>query len=176
MVKINFQNNVTKASAETFNTMQDNIENAIPTIDDQVSTSSTNGVENQAITNYVDNEISGVQQDITDIQNDLYDTGWVDLEYRNQDVWQRTGDIYKVQIRRWGRLVQIKGQLNANNNLSDNQSLAIPSSRLAEFYTGNMEIQIITNTCFYWIESNGVLHITSSQNQYINIGGVYMYA
>ena len=29
MVKINFQDNVTKANANTFNTMQDNIENAI---------------------------------------------------------------------------------------------------------------------------------------------------
>ncbi len=29
MVKINFQNNITKANADTFNTMQDNIENGI---------------------------------------------------------------------------------------------------------------------------------------------------
>lgn len=29
MTKINFQNNITKANADTFNTMQDNIENAI---------------------------------------------------------------------------------------------------------------------------------------------------
>lgn len=29
MVKINFQNNITKANADTFNTMQDNIEDAI---------------------------------------------------------------------------------------------------------------------------------------------------
>ena len=62
MVKINFQNNITKANADTFNTMQDNIENAINNVsielDDEVSTSSTNGVENQAITNYVNSEIS----------------------------------------------------------------------------------------------------------------------
>lgn len=61
MEKITFENNVTKANAETFNTMQDNIENAINdstiTLDDEVSTSSTNGVENQAITNYVDDKI-----------------------------------------------------------------------------------------------------------------------
>lgn len=62
MVKINFQNNITKANADTFNTMQDNIETAINNVeielDDQVSTSSTNGVENQAITNYVDNKLT----------------------------------------------------------------------------------------------------------------------
>lgn len=61
MVKINFENNVTKANADTFNTMQDNIENAINNVsidlDNAVSTSSTNGVENQAITNYVDGKI-----------------------------------------------------------------------------------------------------------------------
>ena len=53
MEKINFQNNITKCNADTFNTMQDNIEDAIPTIDSAVSTSSTNGIENQAITNYI---------------------------------------------------------------------------------------------------------------------------
>ena len=36
MEKINFVNNVTKASAETFNTMQDNIEDAINDVDDKV--------------------------------------------------------------------------------------------------------------------------------------------
>lgn len=58
MVKINFQNNITKCNADTFNTLQDNIEDAIPTLDSAVSTSSTNGVENQAITNYVDNKLT----------------------------------------------------------------------------------------------------------------------
>ena len=61
MEKIQFENNVTKANADTFNTMQDNIEDAINDItielDDEVSTSSINGVENQAITNYVDDKI-----------------------------------------------------------------------------------------------------------------------
>ena len=33
MVKINFQNNITKCNAETFNTMQDNIEDAIDIVD-----------------------------------------------------------------------------------------------------------------------------------------------
>lgn len=111
MVKINFQNNITKANADTFNTMQDNIEDAINnvvatipqqntapaspseddlwidtstntlkryngsswvvigsvsiTVDDTVSTSSTNPIENQAITNYINtmNEYSTTEVD-----------------------------------------------------------------------------------------------------------------
>ena len=65
MEKINFVNNVTKCNADTFNTMQNNIETAINSIDinvdDTVSISSTNAIENQAITNYVNTEIQGVQ-------------------------------------------------------------------------------------------------------------------
>lgn len=89
MIKINFENNVTKANADTFNTMQDNIEDSIDTkqdtlvsgtniktingssilgsgnveisgevdVDDTVSTTSTNPIENQAITNYVNDNI-----------------------------------------------------------------------------------------------------------------------
>lgn len=37
MEKINFQNNVTKANADTFNTMQDNIENAINSVSSNVN-------------------------------------------------------------------------------------------------------------------------------------------
>lgn len=37
MEKINFQNNVTKANANTFNTMQDNIENAINSVNSNVN-------------------------------------------------------------------------------------------------------------------------------------------
>lgn len=44
MVKINFQNNITKCNADTFNTMQDNIEDAIQ--------------ENILLTNYVDNKLT----------------------------------------------------------------------------------------------------------------------
>ena len=68
MTKIEFKNlpdTSTPLSASNLNTLQDNVENAIdavsavvPTLDSSVSTSSTNGVENQAITNYVDGEIS----------------------------------------------------------------------------------------------------------------------
>ena len=41
MVKINFQNNITKANADTFNTMQDNIEDAIT----ETSTDLTNYID-----------------------------------------------------------------------------------------------------------------------------------
>lgn len=61
MTKITFKDlpdTTTPLSASNLNTMQDNIEDAIDnieiTLDSAVSTSSTNGVENQAITNYVD--------------------------------------------------------------------------------------------------------------------------
>lgn len=111
MVKINFENNVTKANAETFNTMQNNIENAINNIsielDDQVSTSSVNGVENQAITNYVDDQvqdakdytdtqISEVQQDITDIQTITEGAGTPNSTYVSSvenNKWTRYGDV-----------------------------------------------------------------------------------
>lgn len=69
MVKINFQNNITKCNADTFNTMQDNIEDAIPTIDSAVSTSSTNGIENQAITNYVKGRLDKITIDLSNYVN-----------------------------------------------------------------------------------------------------------
>lgn len=56
MNKIEFKNlpdTTTPLNAENLNLLQDNVEDAIPTLDSAVSTSSTNGVENQAITNYV---------------------------------------------------------------------------------------------------------------------------
>lgn len=71
MTKITFKNlpdTSTPLNASNLNTLQDNVENAIdavsavvPTIDSSVSTSSTNGVENQAITNYVDTEITAAK-------------------------------------------------------------------------------------------------------------------
>lgn len=66
MTKIEFKNlpdTSTPLSAENLNTMQDNIENAIDNVsidlDTEVSTTSTNGIENQAITNYVNKSVSG---------------------------------------------------------------------------------------------------------------------
>ena len=72
MTKITFKNlpdTSTPLSANNLNTLQDNVENAIsaavstvegeiPTVDSSTSTSSTNPVENQAITNYVNGKIS----------------------------------------------------------------------------------------------------------------------
>ena len=62
MTKITFKDlpdTSTPLNANNLNTLQDNVEAAIPTLDNSVSTSSTNGVENQAITNYVDDSVSG---------------------------------------------------------------------------------------------------------------------
>lgn len=69
MTKIPFEDlpsTNTPLNANNLNTLQDNVEDAIdvvagdiPTIDSSVSTSSTNPVENQAITNYVDSSVSG---------------------------------------------------------------------------------------------------------------------
>lgn len=71
MTKITFKDlpdTSTPLNASNLNTLQDNVENAIntvagdiPTIDSLVSTSSTNPVENQAITNYVNSKISNTQ-------------------------------------------------------------------------------------------------------------------
>ena len=195
MTKITFKNlpdTSTPLNASNLNTLQDNVENAInvvagdiPTIDSSVSTSSTNPVENQAITNYVDSEISDVNNDISDIQNDitainnkLYDTGWIRLSITGTSVWERDNGAtprYRAEIRRIGNLVQVKGNLMANSNLSDNQSVSIPSASLSQFFTTEMEISGITNNSNWWIDSNGVFHISSSSNSYININSCYMF-
>ena len=83
MTKITFKDlpdTSTPLSASNLNTLQDNVENAInvvagdiPTIDSSVSTSSTNGVENQAITNYVDGEITNIDTTLTTISGNLTD-------------------------------------------------------------------------------------------------------
>lgn len=79
MTKIEFKNlpdTSTPLNASNLNTLQDNVEDAINNItielDDTVSTSSTNGVENQAITNYVDTEITGVLSDAKDYTDGKY--------------------------------------------------------------------------------------------------------
>ena len=84
MTKITFKNlpdTSTPLNASNLNTLQDNVENAIntvagdiPTIDSSVSTSSTNGVENQAITNYVDSEISDTKDYADNASLDVYST------------------------------------------------------------------------------------------------------
>ena len=64
MVKINFQDNITKANANTFNTMQDNIEDAI-------------NDENTIITNYVNDKTTN---DYVDIKNSITKVRPSDLE------------------------------------------------------------------------------------------------
>lgn len=81
MTKITFKNlpdTSTPLNASNLNTLQDNVENAIDAVaasiiapDDAVSTISTNAVENQAITNYVDGEVQDAK-DYTD--NEISDT------------------------------------------------------------------------------------------------------
>ena len=92
MTKITFKDlpdTSTPLNASNLNTLQDNVENAIsvvagdiPTIDSSVSTSSTNPVENQAITNYVDTKgiyASGGTQD----------NGYIKYDNGTMICWQR---------------------------------------------------------------------------------------
>ena len=82
MTKITFKDlpdTSTPLNANNLNTLQDNVENAIsvvagdiPTIDSSVSTSSTNPIENQAITNYVD-----------EIEEIGTSNGWIYRKWRN---------------------------------------------------------------------------------------------
>lgn len=83
MTKIPFEDlpsTNTPLNASNMNQLQDNVEDAIdivagdiPTIDSSVSTSSTNPVENQAITNYVDGEITNIDTTLTTISGNLTD-------------------------------------------------------------------------------------------------------
>lgn len=188
MTKIQFKNlpdTTTPLNAENLNTLQDNVEtaigvveNEIPTLDSSVSTSSTNGVENQAITNYVDSEIGDVETEITAINNKLTDTGWIRLTITGGSVWERDNGAtprYRAEIRKIGNLVQVKGNLMSNSNLNDNQSVSIPSASLSQFFTTEMEISGVTNNSNWWIDSNGVFHISSSSSSYININACYMF-
>ena len=100
MVKINFENlpsTNTPLSAENLNLLQDNVEDAIPTLDSAVSTSSTNGVENQAITNYV-NSLNAYSTGIPSYNNTYIST----IGYCNYV--------------KYGRLVIV----NMNGNVSQN--------------------------------------------------------
>ena len=87
MNKINFKNlpdTSTPLSAENLNLLQDNVEDAMPIIDNTVSTTSTNGIENQAITNYVNTKtnlatISGYDASKTQVLKNVNGTlTWVD--------------------------------------------------------------------------------------------------
>ena len=81
MVKIDFKDlpdTTTPVDADNLNQLQENVEDAIDNVsidlDSQVSTTSTNGVENQAITNYVNNLIPDVYS-TTETQTNMI---WID--------------------------------------------------------------------------------------------------
>lgn len=69
----------------TDGTLQD-IKTKIPkiTLDDAVSTTSTNGVENQAITKYVDGKVTTINSNITDLHSSLESTQIDFVELRNK--------------------------------------------------------------------------------------------
>lgn len=69
----------------TDGTLQD-ITTKIPkiTLDDAVSTTSTNGVENQAITKYVDGKVTTINTSITDIRTSLESTQTDFVDLRNK--------------------------------------------------------------------------------------------
>lgn len=62
MVKIQFQNNITKANAATFNTMQDNIEDAIDTKQDALIDSGWTLIDNNIYYKKVGKEVSIIRQ------------------------------------------------------------------------------------------------------------------
>ena len=69
----------------TDGTLQD-IKTKIPkiTLDDAVSTTSTNGVENQAITKYVDGKVTTINNNITDLHSSLESTQTDFVDLRNK--------------------------------------------------------------------------------------------
>lgn len=69
----------------TDGTLQD-ITTKIPkiTLDDAVSTTSTNGVENQAITKYVDGKVTTINNNITDLHSSLESTQTDFVDLRNK--------------------------------------------------------------------------------------------
>ena len=69
----------------TDGTLQD-IKTKIPkvTLDDAVSTTSTNGVENQAITQYVDGKVSPINDNIADLHSSLESTQTDFVDLRNK--------------------------------------------------------------------------------------------
>lgn len=66
MDKINFQNNITKVNAETFNTFQNNIEKAINTVDTKATTIDTKTLPTGGTTGQI----------LTKKSNTNYDTKW----------------------------------------------------------------------------------------------------
>lgn len=100
MNKINFQNlpsTATPIDADNLNLLQSNVENALPVLDTAVSTSSTNGIENQAITNYVDTK--GINDSGSNANGNYikYDDGTLicyGLKYCRMGAWEVDGSVY----------------------------------------------------------------------------------
>ena len=101
MTKITFKDlpdTSTPLNANNLNTLQDNVEAAIPTLDNAVSTSSTNPVENQAITNYVDTK--GIYESGSNTNGSYikYDDGTMICWYRqwfSAAIATQDGSLYK---------------------------------------------------------------------------------
>lgn len=94
MQKIEFKNlpdTTTPLSAENLNLLQDNVEDAIPTLDSTVSTSSTNGVENQAITNYVNSAIPEVKTTQTTSDTATYSCTYINNNAGGLPSWTSLG-------------------------------------------------------------------------------------
>lgn len=135
MTKIEFKNlpdTSTPLSAENLNTMQDNIENAIDNVsidlDTEASTTSTNGIENQAITNYVDNQIQDVKDYTDEKAQEVYSTDevrigtWIDGKplYRKtfnvNSISTSNTDLVDITSLNYSQIVKIYGMLNTDNN------------------------------------------------------------
>lgn len=132
MTKIEFKNlpdTSTPLSAENLNTMQDNIEDAIDNVsidlDDEVSTTSTNGIENQAITNYVDGEIQDTKDYVDsevatkqDILTTTHGTGNIDIS---------TTNVEKNDFIKYGKIVDIELVLTVTNQISNWSDIKVAS-------------------------------------------------
>lgn len=136
MVKITFKDlpdTTTPLNASNLNTMQDNIEDAIDnieiTLDDAVSTSSTNGVENQAITNYVDGKISN--------SSGISQTEGYSQEYINSIIPTATSDLTNDSFK--FRLYSSSATVPANGEISIN--LGSPNAPSGYEYLGCIPCQ-----------------------------------
>ena len=139
MTKIEFKNlpdTSTPLNASNLNTLQDNVENAIDAVaasiitpDDAVSTISTNAVENQAITNYVDGKISDVNDDINDIQSDITtingkitDSGWVDMSSYINTTYFTARPGQTPMVRKIGKICYWKGAVYCTTAVGGNKA------------------------------------------------------
>lgn len=130
MTKIEFKNlpdTSTPLSAENLNTMQDNIETAIDNVsidlDTETSTTSTNGIENQAITNYVDNQIQDAKDYTDEKAQEVYSTDevrigtWINGKpiyrkiFTNVNITSSNTDLINISSLGMQNIVKIYGAL-----------------------------------------------------------------